>query len=70
MRAGIKNIDDYTVDLPRYFHQIIDGKGGGEAWFNGWNQQWERFFIAHNWNPSVAEIFGMMELLKLWFLLP
>jgi len=69
-RAGIKNIDDFTVELERDFHKILHGKGGGEAWFNSWNQQWKRFFIEKHYEPSVEEIFSMLDFLKTWFGMP
>ncbi|MBE7467724.1 MAG: hypothetical protein DPW09_20465 [Anaerolineae bacterium] len=65
--AGL-DIEDYVVPLPRDFHKDIHGRGGGEAWINSWNKQWERFFAGRN--PSAGEILQQLEKMKKDFGIP
>ena len=67
-QAGL-DIEDYTVELPRDFHEGIHGKGGGDAWINSWNQQWKRFF-DRNRNPSRDLILQQLEAMKQEFGIP
>jgi hypothetical protein len=67
-RVGL-NIENYTIDLPRDFHKNVHGRGGGEAWINSWNQQWDRFF-RKNIDPSASEILKNLNKMKKEFGIP
>ena len=59
-RAGIENIDDYTVQLDRGVHMVLHGRGGLYA--ESWNPAW-RLFLLNNPNADSAQILYYLKTL-------
>jgi RHS repeat-associated protein len=56
-------IDDYTVQVPRWFNQWVHsakGPGNPGGW---WNQEWRTFF-TYNKNPSAQQVWQKMEQMR------
>ena len=60
------NIEHYTEMLEREFHKRIHGKGGGEAWRNSWNKQWEAW-IDKNPHAEAIDILNQMHRIRAGF---
>ena len=58
-KAGIENIDDYVIELPRGLHRLTDYNGIHTGPRN-WNKRWKEFF-EENPNAKLEDVFKHLK---------